>query len=336
LVAKEKRMRIELMANRETPSIERRQLLQCGLAAAVAIAWDEALAIAPQAPTLPFGYSLYGMKTLPLERALATCAEIGYDTVELASMDGWPADPATLSNESRRRLSRQLNELNLSLAALMENLPLDVDDVRHRKNLDRLQAAADLAHALAGERAPPIETVIGGQPGTWDAVRERFAARLTDWERMAAKTETVVAIKPHRFGAMSTPEQALWLLERTESRWIRLVYDYSHFQHREFSMVETVQQLTPSSVMIHIKDTVIEDGKPKFVLPGEGGVDYDVLLRQAAACGFSGPICVEVSGMVQNQPGYDAIASAKRAYQNIAPAFAKAGISRGDGRASLN
>src|SRR5262249_16979966 len=115
----------------------------------------------------------------------------------------------------------------------------------------------------------------------------------------------------------NTPEQSLWLLERTESPWIRLVYDYSHFQHREFSMAETLQQLVPSTVMIHVKDTIIEDDKPRFVLPGDGGVDYDALLRQAAVCGFSGPICAEVSGMVQSRPDYDAVVSAKRAYQNI-------------------
>ncbi|OYV78706.1 MAG: hypothetical protein B7Z73_19470 [Planctomycetia bacterium 21-64-5] len=80
--------------------------------------------------------------------------------------------------------------------------------------------------------------------------------------------------------------------------------------------------------MIHIKDTVVEHGQPRFVLPGDGGVDYVALLTQAVTGGFSGPICVEVSGMVQKQPGYDPVAAAKHAYQNVAPTFAKAGVSR--------
>src|SRR5581483_7835419 len=130
--------------------IGRRQVFQHGLAAAALLACNRVRADAPQAARLPFAYSLYGMKALPLEQALASCAEIGYDAVELAAMEGWPADPAKLSDESRLRLSRQLKEHNLSLAALMDNLPLDVDDARHRKNLERLQAAADLAHAQIG------------------------------------------------------------------------------------------------------------------------------------------------------------------------------------------
>lgn len=296
--------------------------------AAAVTACDAAFGAAPQTMSLRFGYSLYGMKTLPLEGALAACAEIGYDSIELATMDGWPADAAKLSTDSRRQLASRIGELKLSLAALMENLPLDVDDARHRENLDRLRAAAELAHELVPEDAPLIETVLGGQPGTWESVRDRFAARLTDWERVAAASEAVVAVKPHRFGAMNAPEHAIWLLERVKSPWARLVYDYSHFQHREFTMAETLRQLLPLAAMIHVKDTVVVDGKPRFVLPGDGGVDYVALLKQAMASGFSGSICVEVSGMVQQQPGYDAVAAAKHAYQNLAPAFAKAGISR--------
>ncbi|HET6882432.1 MAG TPA: sugar phosphate isomerase/epimerase [Pirellulales bacterium] len=316
-----------MKARKQSP-IERRVFLKQGVAVAVILAGNRALTGESEAATIPFAYSLYGMKMLPLERALAACAEMGYDAVELATMEGWHADPAKLSGESRQKLSRLLSDLNLGLASLMENVALDVDDAVHRRNVDRLRSVAEIAHELAPDRPPLIETVLGGKAGTWESVRERFAARLTDWERVAADTQTVLAVKPHRFGAMNTPEQALWLLERVQSPWIRLVYDFSHFQHREFAMTDTLRQLLPSAAMIHIKDAVVEDGKPRFVLPGDGGVDYVELLKQAVAGGFSGPVCVEVSGMVQSQRGYDAIAAAERAYQNVAPAFSKAGVSR--------
>lgn len=329
LIAIQKQPTIRRMDVRQKPPIKRRCFLQQGVAAAAMTACNQALASsASQAAITQFGYSLYGMKTLPLERALAAATEIGYDAIELAAMDGWPADPAKLSTDSRQQLSRQLADLKLSLVALMVNLSLDVDDAQHRQNVDSLRAVADLAHELAADRPPLIETVLGGKAGTWEKLRERFAARLTDWERVAAKSETVIAVKPHRFGAMNAPQHALWLLERVNSRWIRLVYDFSHFQHREFTLAETLRQLAPLAAMIHIKDTVIEHGQPRFVLPGDGGVDYVDLLKQAVGSGFSGPICVEVSGMVQNQPSYDAVAAAKHAYRSVAPAFAKAGVSR--------
>ncbi len=72
------------------------------------------------------GFSLYGMKALPLADALRVCAEIGYDCVELPVMSDWPCDPQKLPNNQRRELKRQLRDRGLQLASLMENLPLVV------------------------------------------------------------------------------------------------------------------------------------------------------------------------------------------------------------------
>ncbi len=153
---------------------------------------------------MTLGYSLYGMKSLSLDAALAACAKIGYDAVELAVMPDWPAAPASLSNADRRRLRERLKELGLSLPALMENLNLGVDDAADRGQLDRLKAAAELAHDLVPDQPPLIETVVGGKTGQWPEVKDRFAKRLAGWVRVAEQTKTVLAIKPHRFGAMNT------------------------------------------------------------------------------------------------------------------------------------
>src|SRR5262245_33493981 len=85
------------------------------------------------------GFSLYGMKSLPIADALRTCADIGYECVELAVMVDWPCVPETLSAEQRRELKQHLADRGLQLASLMENLPLAVDGDAHRKNLDRLK-----------------------------------------------------------------------------------------------------------------------------------------------------------------------------------------------------
>ena len=45
--------------------------------------------VEPASPSL--GFSLYGMKSLPLDVALRTCAGIGYSHVELALNAGYPA-----------------------------------------------------------------------------------------------------------------------------------------------------------------------------------------------------------------------------------------------------
>jgi inosose dehydratase len=277
---------------------------------------------------IPFGYSLYGMRNLTLEAALNACAKIGYDAVELALMPGYPAEPRRLGKAERRQLREQLRTLRLGLPALMENLPLDGNEKTHRANLVRLQAALDLGRELSPDAPPLIETILGGAVGAWDKLRRQFADRLGEWARLAEKHKTLIAIKPHRFGAMNLPEQALWLLEQVKSPWIKLAYDYSHFQHRDLRIADTVKSLIPHACFVHIKDTRIENGRAVFALPGDGGIDYPQLLRAIRTAGYRGCVCVEVSGMVQNQKGYDALAAARRSYDNVAPAFTKAEVRR--------
>lgn len=315
--------------------IDRRRFLEAGATAAAAVlvargrrtfALTEAGGKKDQSLTL--GFSLYGMKSLSLDEALAACAKIGYDAVELAVMPDWPAAPGALSVKSRRKLRERLAELALSLPALMENLNLGADDATDRQQRDRLKAAGELAHDLWPETPPLVETVVGGKAGEWPQVKERFADRLAGWVRIAEETKTVLAIKPHRFGALNSPSDAVALVERIDNSWLKLAYDYSHFQFREMPLDDTLNAMIPHTRFIHVKDTMLENGKARFTLPGEGGFDYVPLLRQAAALGYRGCICVEVSGMVSNQPGYDPLAAAQRSYDYLAAAFARAGVRR--------
>src|SRR5947209_8281970 len=105
-------------------------------------------ASAQERPAIPFAFSLYGMRTLSLADALAACAKIGYDAVELALMPNYPAEPRLLDRDGRRRLRERLRELNLGLPGLMENLPLDGPETTRRSHLDRLQAAFELGRDL--------------------------------------------------------------------------------------------------------------------------------------------------------------------------------------------
>lgn len=306
-------------------SIHRREFLLAGCAglAAGSIGFAEPVRMASP---LKLGFSLYGMRTLALERALRTCREIGYEAVELAAMGDWPADPRRLGRDERRTLRTLLGDLNLSLAGVMENVPEDGDEKRHRANMERLAAAAELAHDLAPKNPPILETILGGRVGQWDMLRQRFADRLADWARLGEKTRTVFAFKPHRMQALNLPEQAAWLVGQVKSPWVKLVYDWSHFQHRDLAMEATLRALLPhAAAFVHVKDVRVEKGRVRFLLPGDGDVDYVALFRGLVGHKWQGCVCVEVSGMIWNQKGYDPVAAARRSFRHLADARRKAG-----------
>jgi len=308
------------------PPFSRREFLQFAAAATgLAVLGTEAGAAPPS--RIGFGFSLYGMRTLKVAEALKACAEIGYSGVELACLKDWPCDAASLTKADRATLRSQLNDLALDLPSLMENLGLVVSDTQHQTNQERLKAACELAHDLAPNNPPLIETVLGGKPAEWEQLRDKMAVALQDWERVARSHKTVVAIKAHISGALHTPADAKWLVQQVNSPWIRLAYDYSHFQRQQFNLAESLATMLSESVFVHIKDNLTVGGKTEFALPGDArDIDYAEYLTLLKNGGYRGAVVVEVSAQVFNKPGYDPLDAAKRSYANIQPAFLKAGL----------
>lgn len=309
--------------------LTRRQFLYSTSAAAISLAGVNRLpAGKPAKPQLTLGFSLYGMPHMKTEQALQVVADVGYDSVELCLMDAWDATPLKLNAQRRTEVSKKLNASGLKLTSLMEHCDLTGSKASQQKVLERLKRAAELGHTLKPEQPPLIETTAGS--GKWDERKYEMRDNLKEWAKVAESTKTVIAVKPHRGGVVDRPEQGVWLVEQIDSPWIRLNYDYSHFTHRDISLEDSMRIMMPFTSFIQIKDTVLQDNKARFVLPGESGdIDYVRLLKLAVKDGYRGDICCEVSGMVFKQKGYDPVAAAKTCYQNIAPAFQQAGIARG-------
>lgn len=278
------------------------------------------LPASPREKRIQLGFSLYGMRSLATQAALRTCAQIGYEAVELVLNPGWPAEPKSLSAADRRDIRGWLVELNLALPALMEHLSLAVDEAEHSRNIERLKAAGELAHALSPDQPPVIETTLGGKPAQWEQVKHRMAERLHSWAKASETSRTVIAVKPHVGGALHTPGGARWLLDQVSSPWIKLVYDYSHYELRGYDLEPTARALLADAVFIHVKDSAGGPGNVKFLLPGEGRVDYAEYFKLIRSLGYSGAVVVEVSGQIHGQAGYDAVAAAKRCYASLAPA----------------
>ena len=80
--------------------------------------------------------------------------------------------------------------------------------------------------------------------------------------------------------------------------------------------------MTARTAFIHVKDSVGTPEKFRFLLPGDSGeIDYKVYAQTLADVGYVGPVLVEVSAHVSEQPGYDAVAAAKRSWDNLSPFF---------------
>jgi sugar phosphate isomerase/epimerase len=278
-------------------------------------------------PSFSLGFSLYGMKSLPLDEALSACARIGYRNVELALNPGYPTEPAAFSPDQRTWLRERLRQLGLEVSGLMLNLSLAADDATHARHLDSLRAAARFAHDISPEKPPVIETVLGGKPAEWEAIKERMALRLAGWAAAASEGGVAVALKAHVGSAVNTPERLLWLLEKAPGSSVCAAFDYSHFALQGLALEETLSALLPRTRFIHVKDAEGDPQKFRFLLPGEGRTDYARYFRHLADSGYRGPVVVEVSAQVFNQPGYEATNAAAKCFASLAAAMERASAS---------
>ena len=278
---------------------------------------------------MTLGFSTYGMKNLSAEQAIDTVADAGFDAVEITAAPDWDSAPTRLSPERRRQLSQRIKDHRLTLSSLMEHLTLVGSKQEHLDGLERLKAVTALGHDLAPEQPPLVQTVLGGN--NWEKQKQQILDRLGDWAALAKQSATVIAIKPHRGGAVSQPQQALWLIERLDNTpWIRMVYDYSHYAFRDLPVENTIKTALPITAHIAVKDAVRAAGRIVFRLPGSSGqFDYAPLLSQFHQGGYRGDVSCEVSSMVWKKAGYDPIKAAHSCYQNIAPYFERVRIERG-------
>lgn len=274
------------------------------------------------------GISTYGLQSMDLESAIKLMAETGYDCVEITAFEGFTGDPLLVSKERRAGIQKLLLDQKLRLCALMADLHPNADNAVHAKQKDSLKRMAELGHDVAPEQPLLIQTVLAGKD--WETSKMLFRDRLADWVKVAEEMKFTLVIKPHRMQAMSRPEDAIWLFKQLgEPKQLRMIYDYSHFHHREpqMTIANTVAQSLPWTVYVASKDVVMKDGKAVFALTGEGGgFDHAEIIKAFVAGGYTGNFCCEVSSQIWKAKGYDAIAATKTCYKNLAAAFQRAGV----------
>jgi sugar phosphate isomerase/epimerase len=275
-------------------------------------------------------YSTWGMPQVPIDVAVAHCAALGFDGLELTVIPGWSTDAATLDVAARRHIRRQYDDHQLERCGLAGNTPLlSPDAAEHARNMARFRSYLDLAAELQrpGEQLT-VSTTSGGQLDDWELVKETLAERFGELATHAERAGVVVGMEPHVSTALHSPEQAVWLLDQISSPALTIHFDISHFNVQAMAMAPVIAQLAPLSRHTHVKDERGIAPHHEFLIPGEGEMDYPRYLRAMAAAGYDGHIVVEISVMVQRRPDYDPLAAARRSYAVLSRAFAEAGVSR--------
>jgi sugar phosphate isomerase/epimerase len=271
----------------------------------------------------------YGLQMLPLETVIEAVSKTGYDGIEIAAMPGYPGDPNLLSPAKRKQIRTQLSNLDLRLDAIMAGILPSEEPAKRKTNLDRLQQCFDIAHELSlGPHLPLVQTILGGRPDQIPS--ESFIDEIGTWKDLAAKHQTILAIKPHRGHTLSSPDQGIKLLKHLgPSPWLRLAFDYSHYAFRNLSIENTIKTSLPWTSYVVLKDAFKRESDIRFALPGttESWDQADVI-RRFYEGGYRGSFCCEISSHVWKQKNYNPITAIQTSYKAMADAFRRARVPR--------
>ncbi len=277
---------------------------------------------------MKLGYSAWSMPRLPVDEQIRQVAALGYQGIELICIPGASTDVDRLDAAERRRIRRLLDAAGLALPSIAAHAnPIEPDPAQLAVNLARIRAGFDLAADLAGPEGPPCVVLMGyGTPETYERDRNLLAERFRGLAEAAQRRGVTIGLEFHVGQAIDRPERILWLLEQVGHPSFRLNLDTSHLDVMGYGIAESVRPLVPYAVHTHVKDQRGRYPEYEFLIPGDGDYDYVTYLKEMAAAGYRGFITVEISLMVQRQPGYDPIAAAARSYQTLTRAAGEAGI----------
>jgi sugar phosphate isomerase/epimerase len=285
---------------------------------------------------MQLSHSTWGMPRVPIDVAVAHCAALGFDGLEMTVIPGWVTDAAGLDRGERRRIRALFDDHRLELCGLSGNTPLlAANETDHARNMIRLHHYLDLAAELQrpGERLK-VSTTSGAAPDEWEQSKGILVDRFGELAEYAESTGVLIGMEPHVGAALHRPEQVLWLLEQVRSPGLTIHFDISHFNVQGMAMEPVIERLAPHSAHTHVKDERGVAPGHEFLIPGEGEMDYVRYLKAMQRAGYEGHIVVEISLMVQRRPDYDALAAATQSYRVLARAFDDAGIVRGNGFSS--
>ncbi len=294
-------------------TLSRSRFLQLAGAGLLAPCFHRSFAVETLQRSLrPLAYSTYGMKSIPILDAVDHCERIGYEMLELSVRKDSPTALGSFSKQQRKEFLDRVRARNLAVSSLLLGVSLAQ---AQREIVDVLiPSGGDLARMLDEKNPPPLVTVLGGKEEQWEQLKNVFAARLLGWAKAAEKSGAIIAVKAHYGQAVNTPEKLQWLLKRVGHERIVLSYDYSHYLAEGIGLETSLQQLASATRHIHVKDVAPGEKPVRFILPGEGGIDYVRYFRILDKLGHVGPVTVEVSAHVHNRTDYHPIRAAEKSY----------------------
>ena len=225
-------------------------------------------------------------KKMTLDELLATCAEIGFDGVDITAYY-FPGYPNVPPDEYLHHIKRKAFRLGLDITGTgVRNDFTDPDKNKRMEHVTLVKNWIDAASKLGA----PVVRIFAGTQNPQDFTREQ----ITEWMvndikecvEYGKKNGVIVAIQNHN-DFISTAEQAISLIEKINSEWFGLILDTGSY--RMHDPYEEIAKTAKYAVNWQIKENI-------FIKGVEKGADINKLIELVKASGYRGYIPIETLG----------------------------------------
>lgn len=249
----------------------------------------------------------------PMERSFSFLSELGYDGVELMTVD-----PKSLDWHKIKQLSDQ-NGLPIVLVCTGEmygQLRLSFTNLElseRQRAIERMKDAIDFASFLGAN------VNIGRIRGDYTtAVSNEYINRwafevFRNLSEYAAKRNVCIVLEPvasFESSFVNTVEDAVNIIREVGNPVFRLMSDIFTLNIEEKDMYETIQKYKAYNAHVHLTDS-------NRRYPGMGCMDFDKVIQAFHDTGYDGVFCVEILQLPDQET------ASRRSIEHLAPIFKK-------------
>lgn len=239
---------------------------------------------------MKFAFSTLGCPDWLWEEIITAASDLGYNGVELRGIGSEIYLPHVklFAPENLPAVKEKLNNLHLEIPCLASGAFL----FDPGKKEETKKEVADYL-ALAEGLQTPYVRVLGDahpEPGIVDeAVVEETLLELLP---MAAQKKVTLLIETN--GVFASSQKIGHLLEKINHPNLAALWDVHHpFRYFHEPVHETYANLKPWIKHVHIKDSIVKDGKVQYRMFGCGDVPVADVIRELAIGNFQGYVVLE-------------------------------------------
>ncbi|NLN60765.1 MAG: sugar phosphate isomerase/epimerase [Deltaproteobacteria bacterium] len=282
---------------------------------------------------MKLGYSTNAFVRGSLFDAVDDIAELGFGGIEIMG-DRPHLYPPDWSENSLQKLKERINETGLKITNINSftlfavgdtYLPSWIEQDRQRREiriqhtLQSLRVAAKLG--CTNISVPPGGPLTGMNHS--EAIR-LFHGGLERVVPLAEALEVKILIEPEPDLLMENTSQFLDFISDVRSTWVGVNFDIGHFFCAGEDPAESFRRLLPWIGHVHIED-IGADRRHHHLIPGEGAIHFESVLRMIRETGYEGDISLELYTYADKP-----VEAGRRSLAHLLPILAKAEFNTAD------